>query len=242
MKSNLMLKKFVVESVPGTMSQKELRTFFGSKVIYSEDRIHINNDSISFTQVVSDDSNFNGYQYYADDIPEYWETHFYENLSDLKSNNQNISLYSQNTQSLNDNTRWQITLNGSNILRDYLFFKLKEQRTFKVINGKYVYSNNINKAIYEYIDYNIFRRYRLERVDFYVKYYNFREQTIYDDVLLQYKPKFNPDVYVKENVTNKSLIGYDPYKFDNIIIQYNQSKPSNQYSFDYYFDLIFTKI
>ena len=39
-----------------------------------------------------------------------------------------------------------------------------------------------------------------------------------------------------------SVIGYDPYKFDTITILYNQSKPSTQYSFDYYFDLNFTKI
>ena len=39
-----------------------------------------------------------------------------------------------------------------------------------------------------------------------------------------------------------TVVGYDPYNFDTINIQYNQSKPSNQYSFDYYFDLNFTKI
>ena len=51
-----MLKKFSTNSVPGTMNQNELRTFFGGKMIYSEDSILINNDSINFSQLVN---NFN---------------------------------------------------------------------------------------------------------------------------------------------------------------------------------------
>ena len=47
MKSNLMLKKFSRNSVAGTMNQKEIRTFFGGKMLYSEDVIKINNDSIN---------------------------------------------------------------------------------------------------------------------------------------------------------------------------------------------------
>lgn len=235
-----MLKKFSRNSVSGTMNQKEIRTFFGGKIIYSEDNITINNDSINFSQDVSD--NNNGYQYYNYDITSEWETQFYENLTDLKENNQTLSLFSQNETTLTTNTKWKIVINGAAILKDYLFFKLKEQRVFKIINSKDVYSNNINNAIYEYISYNIFPRYRLDKIDFYVKYYDITEQSIYDSLILQYNPKFNADVYDKNNLSNISVVGYDPYKFDNIVIQYSQSKPSNQYCFDYYFDLKFTKI
>ena len=241
MKSNLMLKKFSVNSVPGTMNQTELRTFFGGKIIYSEDNININDDSINFSQVVGDYNN--GFQYYdKDTIPEMWETQFYENLTDLKENSQKISLYNQSSSNLTDNTRWQIIINGSSILKDYLFFKIKEQRVFKIINANEVYSNNINNAIYEYITNNIFGRYRLEKIDFYVNYYDIKKQTIYDSIKLQYNPKFNVNVYKEENLINKSVVDFNPYKFDTITIQYNQSKPSTQYSFDYYFNLSFTKI
>jgi len=41
---------------------------------------------------------------------------------------------------------------------------------------------------------------------------------------------------------NMTVVNYDPYNFNTINIQYSQSKPSNQYSFDYYFDLNFIKI
>lgn len=147
MKSNLMLKKFSTNAIPGTMNQQELRTFFGGKVLYTEDNIYINNDSIKFSQLV-DSINY-GYQYYDYDAALNWETEFYENLTDLKFNNQSISLFSQNTLNLVNNTRWQITINGSTILKDYLFYKIKEQRVFKKINSNEVYSNNINNAIYE---------------------------------------------------------------------------------------------
>ena len=240
MKNNLILKKFSTNSVPGTMNQKELRTFFGGKIIYSEDNIYINNDSINFSQVVSDINN--GYQYYDVSLAKNKEMNYYENLTDLKANNQSISLFSQNSASLNNNTKWEITINGSTILKDYLFFKIKEQRVFKNINSDEVYSNDINNAIYEYITANIFGRYRLNKIDFYVSYYDIKTQSIQDNIFLQYNPNFDVSVYKSENLSNMNIAGFDPYKFDLITIQYSQSKPSNQYSFNYYFDLNFTKI
>lgn len=240
MKNNLILKKFSTNSVPGTMNQKELRTFFGGKIIYSEDNIYINNDSINFSQVVSDINN--GYQYYDVSLAKNKEVNYYENLTDLKANNQSISLYSQNSTSLNNNTKWEIIINGSAILKDYLFFKIKEQRVFKNIKSDEVYSNDINNAIYEYITANIFGRYRLNKIDFYVSYYDIKTQSIQDNIYLQYNPIFDVDVYKSENLSNMNIAGFDPYKFDLITIQYSQSKPSNQYSFNYYFDLNFTKI
>jgi hypothetical protein len=240
MKNNLILKKFSTNSVPGTMNQKELRTFFGGKIIYSEDNIYINNDSINFSQVVSDINN--GYQYYDVSLAKNKEMNYYENLTDLKANNQSISLFSQNSTSLNNNTKWEIIINGSAILKDYLFFKIKEQRVFKNINSDEVYSNDINNAIYEYITANIFGRYRLNKIDFYVNYYDIKKQSIQDNIFLQYNPNFDVSVYKSENLSNMNIAGFDPYKFDLITIQYSQSKPSNQYSFNYYFDLNFTKI
>ena len=244
MKSNLILKKFSVNAVPGTMNQTELRTFFGGKIIYTEDKISINDDAIKFSQIVNDTTNGNnGYQYYdINTIPDGWEVNYNENLSDLKENNQTITPYSQTESDKNNNTRWQININGSQILKDYLFFKIKEQRVFKIIRQDDIYSNDINNAIYEYINSNIFSRYRLDTIQFYVNYYSITDQTIYNNIILQYNPKFNPDVYKPENLTNISVQGYDPYNFNNITLLYNQNKTSNQYNFEYYFDLNFTKI
>lgn len=238
MKNNLMLKKFSRVAVPGTMSQNEVRTFFGGKMIYSENIININDDTINFSQVIN---NVNyGYQYFEKNLE--YEFNYYENLSDLKLNNHEISLYNQTQSNYENNTRWQLDINGSTILKDYLFFKLKQERVFKIIRSDEVYSNDINNAIYEYITNNIFSRYRLDRIDFYVKYYDINTQTVYDNILLQYNPQFDVSVYEKDNISNMTVYNYDPYKFDNIKILYNQSKPSTKYGFNYYFDLIFTKI
>lgn len=244
MKSNLILKKFSVNSVPGTMNQTELRTFFGGKIIYTEDEIYINDDAIKFSQIVNNTINGNnGYQYYdITTIPDDWEITFNENLSDLKQNNQVISQYSQTQSDKNNNTRWLININGAQILKDYLFFKIKEQRVFKIIRQNDIYSNDINNAIYEYINQNIFNRYKLDSIQFYVNYYSITDQTIYNNIVLQYNPIFNPDVYQTANLTNISIQNYDPYNFNSVSILYNQSKPSNQYNFNYYFDINFAKI
>lgn len=70
-----MLKKFSTNAISGTMNQQELRTFFGGKVLYSEDNIYINNDSINFSQLVSDYDY--GFQYYDYNSVTEWETQFY---------------------------------------------------------------------------------------------------------------------------------------------------------------------
>lgn len=239
MKSNLMLKKFSTNPVPGTMNQKELKTFFGGKVLYTESKIYINDDSINFSQVISPYNN--GYQYFdAETIPDDWETKFSENLSDLKMNNHSISKLSQTTANLTNNTRWQISINGTSILRDYLFFRIKEQRAFRMINAIETYSNNINNSIYDYINFNLLVRYRLEQINFYVSYYDIKQQTIQNTILLQYNPKFDVSVYDKSNLTNIGIVNFDPWRFDQVVVYYYQSKPSNQYGFNYYFDLIFS--
>ena len=235
-----MLKKFNTNTVPGTMNQKELRTFFGGKMIYSEDTIYINDDTINFSNVVGDYNN--GYQYFdIKTISDDWETKFSENLTDLKNNYQTISLLSQDTTTMSTNTKWQIEIKASSILTDYLYYRIKQQRVFKMINANELYSNDINNAIYEYIKNNIFSRYRLIDIISYIRYYNLDTQSLKKNIMLQFSPTFNVDVYSDENLSKLSN-KYDPYKFDSVILQYNQTKPSNQYGFDYYFDLVFSKI
>ena len=110
-----------------------------------------------------------------------------------------------------------------------------------MINANELYSNDINNAIYEYIKNNIFSRYRLIDIISYIRYYNLDTQSLKKNIMLQFSPTFNVDVYSDENLSKLSN-KYDPYKFDSVILQYNQTKPSNQYGFDYYFDLVFSKI
>ena len=159
MKSNLILKQFETDKVRGTMNVRDLRTFFGGKIAYTEDFININNDSVEFSYVNAGKNI--GYQYYnRDDNPSDWETDFIENFTDLKNNYHSISLLNQTSVNLNTNTRWKIEISAKDILRDYLFFKFKESRVFQSINYDELYNNGINDTIYNYIDWNVINNYK----------------------------------------------------------------------------------
>jgi len=243
MKSNLILKKFDTDSVPGTMNIYDLRTFFGGKIAFTEDVININSDAVEFSYV--NDGKETGYQYYdKDSVPEEWETEYIENLTDLKNNNHTISLLNQTEINLSTNTRWKIEINARNILRDYLFFKFRESRVFQVIKYDELYNKGINSTIYNYIDTNIINNYKFVSIDLYVMYSNIpKTQSIKKNILLQFEPNFTEDVYTPNNkITNFNVISLDEYVFNNIVINYFQTNPSNVYKFDYYFDLNFIKI
>lgn len=243
MKSNLTLKRFDTSKVPGTMNVRDLRTFFGGKIAYTEDNIKINSDAIEFSYV--SDGKEAGYQNFdKSDIPEDWETEYIENLTDLKDNYHSISLLNQTSVNLRTNTRWKIEINARNILRDYLFFKFRESRTFQVINYDELYNKAINDTIYNYIDWNILSSYKFDSIDLYILYSDIPKlQTTKKNILLQFEPNFLEDVYIEENkVSNFNVVNLDEFDFSNIIINYFQIKSSDTYKFDYYFDLNFIKI
>ena len=243
MKSNLILKKFDTDPKPGTMNIYDLRTFFGGKVAFIEDTININSDAIEFSYVYG--GNQTGYQYYdKDSVPEDWEVEYIENLTDLKNNDHTISLLNQSEINLNSNTRWKIEINAKNILRDYLFFKFKESRVFQVIKYNELYNKGINSTIYNYINKNIINNYKFDSIDLYIQYSDIsKSQSIKKKILLQFEPNFTEDVYLPDNkITSFNVVNLDEYTFDNIIINYFQTKSSDVYKFDYYFDLNFIKI
>ncbi len=243
MKSNLILKQFDTESIAGTMNIYDLRTFFGGKIAYTEDNIRINSDAVEYSYMSSGKEN--GYQYFdKDNAPEYLETEYIENLTDLKDNYHSISLLNQTSVNLNSNTRWKIEINSRRILQDYLFFKFRESRAFQSIEYLDLKNKSINDSIYKYIEYNILDNYKFESVDLYISYSNIPKiQSIKTNILLQFEPIFTEDVYDEENkVFNFNIVNLDKFKFSNIVINYFQTKSSNIYKFDYYFDLNFVKI
>jgi hypothetical protein len=243
MKSNLILKKFDTEVVPGTMNVRDLRTFFGGKIAYTEDEININDDAIEFSYVA--DGKQTGYQYFGkEDVPEDWETEYVENLTDLKDNYHSITLLNQTSANLNTNTRWQLKIEARNILRDYLFFKFKESRLFQSIDYVDVYNAGLNDTLYNYIDWNIIGNYKLDAIELYVKYSDISDQqSLRKNILLKFSPYFLDDVYDDVNKNGSfNIIDLDEFNFETLTINYFQTKPSNVYKFDYYFDLKFVKI
>lgn len=241
MKSNLILKKFDTNNVIGTMNINNLKTFFGGKVPFLEESIDINNDSIEFSQV--DSGKQKGYQYYDyDNIDEELETIYIENLVDLKDNNHTVTLLTPKIKTTN--TVWEFKINARKILKDYLFFKFKENRIFNSINYNELYNGSINDSIYNYINNDILNNYKFDSFDLYLVYNNIStKQSTRNRIYLSFEPYYNPDIYDTNNkVSNYNIIKLNEYYFDEIIFRYYQTKNPYEYIFDYYFNIRFIKI
>ena len=245
MKSNLLIRKFDTEPVVGTMTSKEIKSFFGGKLIDIEDEIVINNISIQYSEVVDKDAiqndhyqNFNKSGIYTP------ETDILRNLDDIKFENHSVDIYSQ-VEKENENFEWIFVVNTKNILKEYLFLRLKESRVFKCIKSSDLVERNINDFIYNYIESNLLNRYNLYRIDFFIKYFNIAQSTnLYDKNKLLKNPNFNSNVFYTENKINNINIITPDYlnNLGPVKMILNQTKNYNQYKFDYYFTLIYKKI
>jgi len=237
MKSNLMIKKYSTEFDNGTKNMNTVRTFFGTKLIDIEDDILINNLSIKY-------SDYNGYQKYEHETMVTTEIDKFIDLSELKKNNHDIVLQTQDMFNIENNTKWVFNIDVRYILKEYLFGKIKESRSFKSIRSENTLNNDINDSIYTFIENNIIDRYSMDRVELYIKYDKLKSHNIFNKSLLQYDPEFDESVYNMENIiTNFSLIKSD--QFENLVpirIMYNQTERSDEFKFNYYFDIRYKRI
>jgi len=237
MKSNLMIKKYIVESDNGTKNMKTIKSFFGTKLIDIEDSIIIDNKSIRYSDI-------NGYQYFNIEYLGATENEQLIDLTDLKNTYHTISLQTQSIIDIENSTKWSIDIDIKNILKKYLFGKIKESRTFKTIKTIDTKNSDIDDSIYSFIDYNILNRYELDKIDFYVKYTNFNTSNVFNNNIIQYNPIFIDILYNDTYlIKNYNLIKKDQFEnLTNIKILFNQIKPSTDYKFDYYFNINYKKI
>lgn len=254
MKENLILKKFKKENVNGTFNLLEEETFFGTKVMEIEDSIYIDDKGIQYFQYFYKIQNINdpievkkaknnGYQY--NEVNEFLESFFILDTVDLKLNNHTIKKQQQKEIDKQNNTKWIIEIDIKNILTEYLFAKIKERRTFKSIRYDNFINNDINNSIKEYIKINLLDRFKFSTLDFFVKYSDIRDNSIFGNELLkQFDPLFKSDIELikyKDNSVNVQIDDFiDPLA--NVKINYFQTKPSTDYKFDYYFNIHFVKI
>ena len=245
MKDDLILEKFITESVVGTLALQEISSFFGGKMMKVEDEIEIDATSIQYYEV-SGDTSVEGYQYFDfDTMGINYETIVLESLFNVKLDNHTISLLQQTNQNLLYNTNWQIDINIKSILQTYLFLKIKQSRAFKCIQSSNLINKNINQSIYDYITFNVIDRFGLDHIDFFIQYYDILEtNTLYNQVGLQYNPVFNSKIESSTNlIPNVSMINNNYLNsLNDVIINYNQTKPSNRNRFDYYFNVYYKRI
>lgn len=238
MKSDLIITRFKTEPIIGTKETNDTKTFFGSKMVDIEDYVIIDNSTIQYSELFkTGTTDNNGYQYYQD--IDQLESIYLVSLTDLKGSNHNINLVSQSSIDLKNNTQWTMTIDWKKILSEYIFYKLKNRRTFKCVKYTDVLSENINLFIRKYISDNLINRYVFTQLNLYVQYIEIDGSNQYMDPNLLFDPIYTIDVKKDENlITNANSIVSD----STLIVNYKQTKPSEKMKFNYYFDLIFTKL
>lgn len=248
MKNNLILKKYNTSKVGGVRSSKEIKTFFGSKLIDIEDVIYINDISIQYSERV-DKINIQNDHYQNLDInllqP---ERNILKSLNDVKYRNHSIDLYTQVDplrNNPNQNYEWIIVINAKNILKEYLFLRLKESRVFKTIRSEDLIERNIDEYINNYIENNLLNRYNISEIAFYSEYINVEQQNnILINIQRLKNPQFNKNVFKSENrVNNVNIITPDYLNnLGTVKIIYNQIRNYNIFKFDYYYTITYKKI
>jgi len=216
-------------AVYGTLNMVEESTFFGAKMLEIEDTISIDNQDIIYYQKL------NGEQ--LDFSIESSLSSIVYSSSTNKLNNHTLELdTTQPKYQLDNNTRWILTIDLKTIIIDYLYATLKRYRTFEGVKNEMTMFNDVNVGVRNYIQSNVLNRYKFKSIDLYVRYQDLRNQS-----LLRYKNNWDNNII---NPTYKLIKFQTETEFDesSIRITFNQEKPSNTYSMDYYFNILFEKI
>lgn len=229
MRRNYISPEFEYKEVFGTYNMVEESNFFGAKMLEIEDSILINNQNIIYYQMP------NGEQLDLS-VENTLQSHVYSSSID-KEKNQILSIDTSQTEYTKENlTNWYLDINLKGILTNYIFSELKRHRTFEGIRTNMNSYNDVDAAIKSYINYNIIDRYKLSRIDLYVKYKDLRSQN-----LLRYKNSWNYEIV---NPSNRLTKFQSEMSIDGSYtrITFNQQKPSSSYSYEYFFNLYFEKL
>lgn len=235
-----MIQQYRKEPVIGTKTAKEIKSFFGTNLIDIEDEIVISDISIQYSDRSSDH-----YQYYdLTTMVSEQETTMLRSLDDIKYENHSIDLYRLNYSDY-DNLQWNYVVKARNILKEYLFSRLKESRIMKSIDKNQTPKNNINTFIYDYIELNLLDRYNIDNIVFYIQYKNVIDDgnTFNNNYTIK-NPTFNKNSYKIENITKDVRILTTDYmnNLGDVNMVYYQIKNAIQYTFDYYFIISYKKI
>jgi hypothetical protein len=229
MRKNYISPEFTYNTVYGTFNMKEESSFFGSKMLEVEDSISISDVNLIYYQSISKEQ--------IDLSTENTLTPIIYNVSSDKLSNHTIKIDETQTQyDLNNNTKWIIDINVSDILVNYLFATLKQARTFEGVKNSMTIYNDVDFAMKEYIKTNVLNRYKFSKIELYLKYNDLRDQNV-----LRYKNVWNQNT-IKDGSNLKKIQTETAYDYSTVKVKFSQEQPSSKYIFDYYFSLFFEKI
>lgn len=227
MRRNYMSPEFINNKVNGTLSMIEESNFFSARMLEIEDSILIDNIDILWYQSqtkeqldLSIESSLTPYIY-----------------SPAQDKIQNLSLKvdpNETTIGERRNTRWIFEINIQKILVNYLYATLKKFRTFEGVRNNQTIYNDVDVAIINYIKSNVLNRYNFKQIDLYMVFRDINEEG-------QLKLKNNWNINLpKESLTKSYQITTNPDESvaKLLFLQLN----SNEYIFDYYYNILFERI
>lgn len=232
MRKDYISPEFEYTRIFGTYDMGESSSLFASKMLELEEELELHNESIIYYQSLEKDQ--------LDLSIESSLKPLIYSVSDDKKNSHTLVINeSQNDFQRNGNTKYILRIQLENLLKNYLFATLKEHRTFEGVRNNMSRKGLVDLSIYEYIQKNILNRYKLGKIDLYLKYNDLRSQPS-----LRFSNKWSTDI---EGITKSN---YLLQKIETEItsdktlmkINFNQEKSSQKYNFDYYFKLNWAKI
>lgn len=216
-------------AVYGTLNMVEESTFFGAKMIDVDESIKIDTlDIIYYQKENGEQLDFS--------VESSLPSLVYSSSIDKLNNHTLIMDATQPGYQLDNNTRWILTIDLNSILTNYLFATLKKYRTFEGVKNNMTMFNDVNIAMLNYIKSNILNRYKYAGIELYLNYEGLRNQSI-----LKYDNTWDNTVSAPINKLTRIQTNLE-FDQSSILVSFNQEKPSVNYKFDYYFNILFEKI
>lgn len=226
MRRSYISPEYQKQSLNGTFNMTEESNFFGAKMIDIDDKINIDKQDIIYYQKENNEQ-----------IDASIETSIMPIVYSPSIDKFNSHLLELDTKQpkyqLDNNTRWILNIDLNSILINYLFATMKKYRTFEGVKNNKTLYNDVNISMIKYIEDNIINKYKYSDIQLFIEYKSLRNQNV-----LKYDNEWSTLANNKLNRFQTEL------EFDDssIKILFNQEKPSSEYKFDYYFNILFEKI
>lgn len=250
MRKNFLTKEYSLEQRPGTLSMLEKRNFYGSKILEIPDTLTVDEIDIVWSESNDKTQGIN-----IDDQTKVLD------VSTLKKDNHTIQRAPRQTdRDIREYTIYEMTINIEDIIYDWIFAQLKKFQTFSGIRNEETFKNDIDIAINEYIQVNIMPRIDFETINLYVRYFPIGTFDESGTVSLQYDIKYSENIITPPAISGESTdqlqirsaafknslkvanfeLSLDAFK-RVATLRYKQTQSSQNYKFNYYFDVVYKK-
>lgn len=250
MRKNFITREYSSEPRSGTLSMKEFRNFFSSKILEIEDIMNIDSSDIIWSENTQRTQGIG-----IDNINRILDTY------SLKKDNHKLRIFPlQSEQQKKEFTRWEFTINIRETISEWLFAQLKRSETFSGIENRNTINNSVDDAIKQYITDNIYPRINFKTIDLYIRYYEIGETQQNNELALQFDPKFQENIIIPDTISGETQrdfsIRSEEFKNSLLIkdfelttdaseniatLIFKQTESSLNFKYDYYFDIIWEK-